>query len=214
MNNKLDFLNIGFLGRKKKSGPDPKYATFNRRMLAATIDSVIGMVTVAPVLDYFFNRFMPLPEVDWYAIQHKIPAGATDQEANRIIVDALISTGYLAARVDNFFWQTIALSIVTGICWHFWSATPGKILLRMRVVDARTESHISDAQIIMRLLGYIISTLCLCIGFFWIGVDKRRQAWHDKLAETVVIVVPKKVKSISGSEVADPSDSPAPSKAE
>jgi uncharacterized RDD family membrane protein YckC len=36
-------------------------------------------------------------------------------------------------------------------------------------------------------MGYFISGLALGMGFFWIGLDKRKQGWHDKMANTVVI---------------------------
>lgn len=203
----LSFLTLGSFGRKDTPPEVKKYATFNQRMLAATIDSVIAMVTLAPVLDYILGTYFPLPQVDWTAVHSQIPAGASNQEANRIIVKAMIDSGYMARWLDNFFWQCVALSAATGVCWHFWSATPGKILLRLKIVDAKTEAPISTLQILMRLMGYVVSTFSFCLGFFWIGFDKRRQGWHDKLADTVVIKIPK-VKSASAA--ADPSDSPVP----
>ncbi|WP_141737159.1 RDD family protein [Marinobacter sp. X15-166B] len=33
----------------------------------------------------------------------------------------------------------------------------------------------------------MLSALPLCLGFIWVGVDKRKQGWHDKLAGTVVV---------------------------
>jgi uncharacterized RDD family membrane protein YckC len=29
--------------------------------------------------------------------------------------------------------------------------------------------------------------LPLCLGIFWVGWDKRKQGWHDKIAGTLVI---------------------------
>lgn len=203
---RFKYTGVGLFGRTKQPGPDKKYASFNRRMLAATIDSLVAMLLLAPVLDYLLATFYPLPPVDWTAIQSQISPAATDAEANRIILKHLIDIGYIERWADNFLLQFIALSIATGICWHFWAATPGKLLLKLRVVDAETEAPISDTQIILRLLGYVVSTLALCAGFFWIGIDKRRQSWHDKLAGTVVI--------IQGSKAADPSASLAPSATE
>jgi uncharacterized RDD family membrane protein YckC len=31
------------------------------------------------------------------------------------------------------------------------------------------------------------------LGFFWIAIDDNSQAWHDKIAGTVVVRVPKGV---------------------
>lgn len=38
-----------------------------------------------------------------------------------------------------------------------------------------------------RVLGYYISFLALFLGFLWVLVDDRRQGWHDKIADTIVV---------------------------
>ena len=40
---------------------------------------------------------------------------------------------------------------------------------------------------IRRVIGYYLSFFALFIGFLWILLDDRRQGWHDKLADTIVI---------------------------
>ncbi|MEO8407836.1 MAG: RDD family protein, partial [Oxalobacteraceae bacterium] len=35
--------------------------------------------------------------------------------------------------------------------------------------------------------GYFVSALPFCLGLIWVGLDKRKQGWHDKLAGTVVV---------------------------
>lgn len=42
-------------------------------------------------------------------------------------------------------------------------------------------------QAAARYLCYILSMLPLDLGFIWIGVDRRKQGWHDKIAQTVVV---------------------------
>lgn len=179
-------IGVGIFNKNKKV-PDAKYASFNRRMFAATIDSLFAAVTVSPIIDYFF----PMPSIDWQKAASHVPQGASPEEGNRAIIEFLSQSGYFAAWADNISLQFLVLAVITGIFWHFWAATPGKMFLRLKVVDVKTEKPISDSQIILRLLGYAVSTLCFCIGFFWIGIDKRKQSWHDKLADTVVIISPK-----------------------
>ena len=36
-------------------------------------------------------------------------------------------------------------------------------------------------------LVYFVSIIPLCLGLIWVGLDKRKQGWHDKLAGTVVV---------------------------
>ena len=76
-----------------------------------------------------------------------------------------------------------------AVIW-FWTqrqATPGKAALSLRVVDAGTGQALSLGQGIKRYVGYIISSLPLCLGLIWIGIDRKKQGWHDKLANTVVV---------------------------
>lgn len=72
--------------------------------------------------------------------------------------------------------------------WFAWQATPGKLLLDCKVVDASTAQRAGLLQLIIRYLGYIVSSLPLGLGFLWVLVDKRNQGWHDKLSNTLVIM--------------------------
>ncbi len=77
--------------------------------------------------------------------------------------------------------------IATVLFWRYKSATPGKMALKLHVVDADTGNRLSNTQAIVRYFAYIISALPLGLGFFWIAWDKKKQGWHDKLARTVVV---------------------------
>lgn len=72
--------------------------------------------------------------------------------------------------------------------WAYKSATPGKIILGMKIVDAKTLGKLSGGQILGRYLGYYVSTIPLFLGLIWVGFDKQKQGWHDKLAGTLVIM--------------------------
>ena len=71
--------------------------------------------------------------------------------------------------------------------WIKFQATPGKMLIASKIVDARTGNPPTKGQYVGRYLAYFISLLPLGLGFFWVAFDKRKQGWHDKLAGTVVI---------------------------
>ena len=73
------------------------------------------------------------------------------------------------------------------ILWHYKSATPGKMFIKATIVDATTYEKPTTKQFIIRNIGYWISLLPLGLGYFWAGWDKKKQAWHDKLAHTVVV---------------------------
>jgi uncharacterized RDD family membrane protein YckC len=71
--------------------------------------------------------------------------------------------------------------------WRYKQATPGKMALSIRIVDAKTGGPMSVGQIIGRYFAYFVSVLPLCIGFLWIAFDPKKQGWHDKLAGTVLV---------------------------
>jgi uncharacterized RDD family membrane protein YckC len=46
----------------------------------------------------------------------------------------------------------------------------------------------SAGQLIGRYFGYYVSMIPFMLGLIWVGIDARKQGWHDKLAGTVVIM--------------------------
>lgn len=74
--------------------------------------------------------------------------------------------------------------------WQSKSATPGKLMLRLRIVDVHTRGKPSAGQFVGRYFGYILSAIPLLLGYIWVAWDKRKQSWHDKLARTVVVRLP------------------------
>ena len=83
-------------------------------------------------------------------------------------------------------WPTL-IPIVYAIGFWIWlSATPGKLILGLKVVDANG-NKIAPLTAVVRYLGYILSGIVLSIGFIWIGFDAKKQGWHDKIAKTFVV---------------------------
>jgi uncharacterized RDD family membrane protein YckC len=89
------------------------------------------------------------------------------------------------------FWDVILGYIVPIVVtiwfWLRYSGTPGKMATRLRIVDAATGNKMTTGQAIARYFAYTIAILPLCLGLIWVGIDKKKQGWHDKLAGTVVI---------------------------
>ncbi len=82
-------------------------------------------------------------------------------------------------------WLFPAVAVITF--WAIKQATPGKMAVSAKLVDARTGHAASTGQLIGRYLGYYVSLLPIGLGFIWVAFDDRKQGWHDKLAGTVVI---------------------------
>ncbi len=87
----------------------------------------------------------------------------------------------------NFLFDWVLPAVAIVAFWIARQATPGKMLISARIVDARTGAKPTLAQAIVRYLGYFVSTVPLGLGLIWVGLDPRKQGWHDKLAGTVVV---------------------------
>jgi len=89
------------------------------------------------------------------------------------------------------FWDSIIgyvfPLVATVWFWLRYSGTPGKMVLKLKIVDAKTGNKLSMTQAVGRYFAYIPAILFLFLGIFWVGIDKKKQGWHDKLAGTVVI---------------------------
>ncbi|MFN4071094.1 MAG: RDD family protein [Thermus caldifontis] len=68
-----------------------------------------------------------------------------------------------------------------------YGATPGKMALGLRVV--RTNGQPVDwlTAFMREVIGKTLSALPLLLGYLWAFFHPRRQAWHDLIADTVVV---------------------------
>jgi uncharacterized RDD family membrane protein YckC len=76
--------------------------------------------------------------------------------------------------------------VITG-SWIALGASPGKLLLGLRIVDEPTRRPPTAWQCIGRYFMALVGILCAGIGFLWIAIDPRNQGWHDKIVRTLVV---------------------------
>ncbi|MCP4387621.1 MAG: RDD family protein [Gammaproteobacteria bacterium] len=96
------------------------------------------------------------------------------------------STDFSQGYADVFISYVLPF-MLTIVFWHFKSATPGKMIMGIKIVDAKTLDKASTGKLLLRYMGYYISMIPLFLGIFWVGWDQRKQGWHDKIAGTLVI---------------------------
>lgn len=94
-----------------------------------------------------------------------------------------------------FNWVLPAVAVI--LFWNYRQATPGKMVIGARIVDAKTGGKPSLGRLIVRYFGYIVSTVPLLLGIIWVGIDSRKQGWHDMLAGTVVVRPKSRGKSVA-----------------
>jgi uncharacterized RDD family membrane protein YckC len=154
-----------------------KYASFFMRIIASVIDSILSLVITIPFM-MIIGTIFDLSQPESLDIQ----AQQMTQEELLIILQ-----GHLA----SFLLEMTVIAVVIVIFWVSKGGTPGKTLLGMQIVDAKTLQKPTLSQSIIRYLGYFLSVIPCLLGFIWIYYDKRGQGFHDKLAKTVVIMVKK-----------------------
>ena len=97
--------------------------------------------------------------------------------------------------VDMWDWDNPANIMVNGVLpgiavvlfWIYRQATPGKMAIGAKIVDAKTGGKPSTGQLVGRYFAYYVSSIPLGLGLIWVGIDARKQGWHDKLAGTLVV---------------------------
>jgi uncharacterized RDD family membrane protein YckC len=87
----------------------------------------------------------------------------------------------------DFLISWLSPAVATILFWKYRCATPGKMVIKAKILDAKTGQTPSNTQLIGRYFAYLVSMLPLFFGFLWIAWDKKKQGWHDKLAGTVVV---------------------------
>ncbi len=100
-----------------------------------------------------------------------------------------------AAREMMLSYGLSALIVLTF--WFTSSATPGKMLIRARIADARTGEKPTARQFLIRYAAFLLALLPMGLGLLWILWDERSQGWHDKIAGTVVLAPKRKMVGIT-----------------
>jgi uncharacterized RDD family membrane protein YckC len=83
----------------------------------------------------------------------------------------------------------IALAYFTGM-WSLKQTTIGGIIVGLKVVriDGRPVTFVTA---LVRALGAVVSVIVFFLGILWKGWDVEKQGWHDKIAGTVIVRMPK-----------------------
>jgi uncharacterized RDD family membrane protein YckC len=134
-----------------------QYVGFWARVWASVIDTVLMLIICVPLIHFLYGPTY------WMG-------------------------GYgLFAGPGEFIVNYLLPAAAVVIFWIYRQATPGKMAIGAKIVDEKTGGKPTTGQLIGRYLGYYVSTIPLCLGLIWVGIDARKQGWHDKLAGTLVI---------------------------
>ena len=183
------------------AGPSPVPAGFWERVLAHFVDGVLWTLIIALLAISLFHR--ELAEFFRQAM--------ADALGGRV---AAVRGSPFPLWFDVGFQFVIPTAILVML-WKWRSATPGKMLLGLRVVDAGTGGRLGMRQCVIRALGYIppllpvvfltafVSapefpfllvlfglSLPLTWGFLRVLVRADKRGWHDVWAGSEVLKQP------------------------
>ena len=162
-----------------------RYVGFWYRVFASLVDTLLFSILMGVILVIVYGQ-------DYAASWEYVYA-----EEDRGDVDFLVS------------WLLPA--VLTMLFWEYKLATPGKMLISAQIVDAGTGGRPTVRQWIIRYVGYFVSGLPLGLGFLWVAFDPKKQGWHDKLANTIVVFFGKPLDQHAVAEEAETITSTAPS---
>ena len=155
------------------------YAGLGRRFVAFIVDIILialfGIIVVA-----FFNQGNGIMYL-YYLVAAHAPISSLTEAGTPIA-----ALGPIVAAVGL---------LVIVVPWLYYAgfessrgqATPGKVLMRLEVTDLEG-NRISFGRATLRFFAKFISVLIIFIGFIMIGLTKKRQGLHDKIAGTLVLL--------------------------
>jgi uncharacterized RDD family membrane protein YckC len=139
---------------------------------------------------------MDTAELEYAGFWIRVWASVIDTVLVSVIILPLLTAIYGSAYWDSekviqgpmdFLLSWVAPAIAVVLFWISRQATPGKLAVGARIVDAKTGGNPSTGQLLGRYAGYYLAAIPLLLGFIWVAFDPRKQGWHDKLAGTVVV---------------------------
>lgn len=107
-----------------------------------------------------------------------------------LIVMAVTSAIFLKGSI-----LLVLLATYGALMWKYRGTTVGGIVFGLKVVRL-DDRPVDWPTAIVRALASFLSLFAAGLGFLWIVWDAERQAWHDKIAGTVVVRVPRGVSLI------------------
>jgi uncharacterized RDD family membrane protein YckC len=112
-----------------------------------------------------------------------------------LFIDMLLIGIIMHVVFDMGRLHLLVLAAYGVVMWKLRGTTVGGIVCNLYVV--RLDGRKLDwGTAIVRALACFLSLFFAGLGFIWIAIDHGRQAWHDKIAGTIVVRLPKGVSLI------------------
>jgi uncharacterized RDD family membrane protein YckC len=155
------------------------YAGLGRRVFAFIIDAIMLLIFIV-IAAAFFSLIQGVKYFYYLTVQRAPIAVLTEAGTSEAALGPIIaSLGVLFIIIPWLYFAGFECS--RGL------ATPGKTLMHIVVTD-KEGNRISFARATLRHFAKFISTLIIFIGFIMIGLTKKRQGLHDRIAGCLVLL--------------------------
>jgi|KBSMisStaDraftv2_1062788.scaffolds.fasta_scaffold44456_3 uncharacterized RDD family membrane protein YckC/cytoskeletal protein CcmA (bactofilin family) len=168
----------------------------NRAAVAAAVATAAPVASAAP---FAAGSAEPSPSPSQESAPSPAPAPApavpVDTSAPRagfwirmgaLLIDMILIAVIIAILdAGGEFWL-IVLAAYGALMWKLKGTTIGGLVCGLKVVR-RDGAELNWDTAIVRALGCFLSMVVVGLGFLWIVFDEDRQAWHDKIAGTLVV---------------------------
>jgi uncharacterized RDD family membrane protein YckC len=171
------------------------YPEFISRMFAGLIDLLLLTLISTPILKILskiiYGNKLPAQVIE-EVIKEMISKNDNTIDFFQFITHPKLYEFYvtnhgIVKAILEWSTQFILFGIIIICFWYYKQATPGKMIISCKIVDAKTLEKPSLKQLIIRFLGYVISVTPFCIGLFISIISKKKQALHDRMSGTLVI---------------------------
>jgi uncharacterized RDD family membrane protein YckC/cytoskeletal protein CcmA (bactofilin family) len=121
-----------------------------------------------------------------------LPRAGFWRRMGALLLDVLLVGFLMSVLHHEYDLELVVLAAYGAVMWKTRGSTIGGIVFDLRVV--RLDGRPIDWETaIIRALSCFLSMAVAGLGFIWIVFDRNNQAWHDKIAGTVVVRVAKGV---------------------
>jgi uncharacterized RDD family membrane protein YckC len=112
------------------------------------------------------------------------------------VLDALV-VGVAVKLLPNIIEPNFLLAYAAYcvVLWGLKGTTIGGIVCNLKVVRLN-DQRVDWSTALVRALSGFLSFFAAGIGFIWVAFDDQRQSWHDKIAGTTIVHVPKGVSLV------------------
>ena len=99
-----------------------------------------------------------------------------------------VSTEEMIDAINSMFGYVVVLKVAyqTFFIWMY-GATLGRIAMKIRVISTDDLENPSLLLALSRSAFRIISESIFYLGFIWAYLNPKRETWHDKVANTLVV---------------------------